>query len=257
MAQVKVNGISLNFESIRIEHSQDETILIFLHEALGSIPQWRSFPTELCHQVGMNGIVYERQGHGKSDPLDQQRNADYLHDYAWRELPSFLDAILAPEQKVILIGHSDGGTIALLYAAKFIKRVKAVVTMAAHVINEPETIAGIAPAVHAFQSGKLNKLHDFHGHKTEALFFAWADTWNSNDFLNWNICSDIRSVKAPCLILQGNNDQYGTVKQLELIQDSVSGICKTMLIRDCGHHPHLEKPNEIIQLISTFLKDQF
>ena len=257
MAQTKINGIELHFESIRIEHTRENSILIFLHEALGSIPQWRSFPTDVCLKLGMNGIVYERQGHGKSAPLSSKRDANYLHDYAWRELPAFLDAILPPDQKIILIGHSDGGTIALLYAAKFPKRVKAVVTMAAHVVNEPETIAGIGPAVNAFESGKLNKLHDYHGDKTAALFYAWSDIWRSSEFRDWSITSDIRTIQCPCLILQGNKDQYGTFRQLELIQQSVSGMCITEFVKDCGHHPHLEKPNEVTQSISTFLNDQF
>lgn len=257
MTQTKINDFVLNFESIRIDNTREESILVFLHEALGSIPQWRSFPSDLCHRLGMNGIVYERQGHGKSDPLTEKRDSRYLHNYAWNELPAFLDTILPPDQKIILIGHSDGGTIALLYAAKFPKRVKAVVTMAAHVINEPETIAGIEPAVNAFKSGKLNKLHDYHGDKTARLFYSWADTWRSDEFRDWDITPDIGEIQCPCLILQGNKDQYGTIRQLELIQQSVSYTCITKFIKDCGHHPHLEKPNEVTQLISNFLNDQF
>jgi len=247
------NGVHLNCESIRIQDPVSETVLIFLHEALGSIPQWRAFPYELCEKLKMNGLIYERQGHGKSDPLIETRNDRYLHDYAWQELPQLLNTIFSSDQKFILIGHSDGGTIALLYAAAFSKQIEAVITMAAHVINEPETIAGIQPAIDAYNSGKLKKLSTFHGDKTDFLFFAWANTWKSEEFRTWNICGDIRALKSPLLAIQGVNDQYGTAKQLELIKDSVQGDCATVLLAGCGHHPHLEKTADVIQQISSFL----
>jgi pimeloyl-ACP methyl ester carboxylesterase len=247
------SGINLAIESIRVTNPVSDTVLIFLHEALGSIPQWRSFPKELCEHVNLNGLIYERQGHGKSDPLTEERNERYLHDYAWKELPELLDTLFASDQKIILIGHSDGGTIALLFAAAFPKRIAAVVTMAAHVINEPETIAGIQPAVEAFKAGKLKKLNEFHGAKTDTLFFAWANTWESEVFRNWNICKEIRSVKSPLLAIQGAQDQYGTAKQLELIKEAVQGSCETEWIQGCGHHPHLEKPSQLIEMITRFL----
>ena len=247
------NGIRLNCESIRVTNPVSNTILIFLHEALGSIPQWRSFPKELCEHVNLNGLIYERQGHGKSDPLTEERNERYLHDYAWKELPELLETLFASDQKIILIGLSDGGTIALLFAAAFPKRIAAVVTMAAHVINEPETIAGIQPAVEAFKAGKLKKLTEFHGEKTDTLFFTWANTWKSEEFRTWNICGDIRALKSPLLAIQGAQDQYGTAKQLELIKNSVQADCETVLLPGCGHHPHLEKTTDVIQRITSFL----
>ena len=254
MATVKVNEIQLNTKSIRIDDPASETILLFLHEALGSIPQWRSFPESLCTALKMNGLVYERQGHGSSSPFTSSRTARYLHQYAYDELPSFLDAAISPEQKIILIGHSDGGSIALLYAAAFPKRVSACITMAAHVINEPETISGIGPAVTAFKEGKLNKLKDYHGDKTEALFYAWADTWNSEAFMNWDICGDLKGLTAPILAIQGKKDQYGTSRQLQLIQSSVGGPCETEMLDSCGHHPHLERSSDVIMLINEFIQ---
>lgn len=255
MAFTSFNGLQLHFESIRVDNVQNDTILIFLHEALGSIPQWRNFPTELCHLLGMNGLVYERQGHGQSDSLSKLRTSSYLHDYAWNELTAFLETILSPEQSIILVGHSDGGTIALLYASKFPKKVKGVITMAAHVINEAETIAGIAPAVEAFEAGKLEKLRSFHGDKTDALFYAWANTWKHPEFASWNICSEISTLTIPSLIIQGEKDQYGTIKQLQLIADNVKGKCQIELIKDCAHHPHLEKSEKIKSLIQNFIHD--
>lgn len=252
MPEFSVNGTILNFDSIRVSDPHADTLLIFLHEALGSIPQWRDFPRELCDELRLNGIVYERQGHGKSSSLTRERDENYLHHYAWKELPNFIDAVFAPEQKIILVGHSDGGTIALLYASRFPKNVEMVITMAAHVINEQETIAGIEPAVKAFKAGKLARLNDFHGDKTEDLFFAWADTWGAEFFRNWNITQDIHGVQAPVLAIQGANDQYGTIRQLELIEKHVSALCHTILLNNCGHHPHLEQKAKVIELIRHF-----
>ena len=248
------NGVKLAIDSIRVTNPVSNTILIFLHEALGSIPQWRAFPQELCEKLKMNGLVYERQGHGNSDPFDKTRDTRYLHDYAWKELPELLNAIFSSDQKFILIGHSDGGTIALLYATAFPKQVEAVITMAAHVINESETIAGIQPAIEAYKAGKLKKLSEFHGDKTDVLFFAWANTWKSEEFKTWDICSDINDLKTPLLAIQGATDQYGTVKQLGLIKEFVQGKCETVLLSGCGHHPHLEKTAEVIELINSFVK---
>lgn len=255
MPLLKLHTTKINYVSIRVEKPiTDEYVLIFLHEALGSIGQWKGFPDELCKALLLDGIVYERQGHGSSSPFDQERTADYLHDYAYNELPAILEEILPLSKKVILIGHSDGGTIALLYAAKFPERVKAAVTMAAHVINEPETIAGIQPAVDAFQAGKLEGLKKYHGDKTEALFFAWANTWKNSFFENWNICEELNTINAPILAIQGAKDQYGTIKQLELIEKNIKVAVTTVELNNCGHHPHLELPNEVVEKISQWLK---
>jgi pimeloyl-ACP methyl ester carboxylesterase len=226
--------------------------LVFLHEALGSHGQWKAFPELLCKKLQLDGFVYERQGHGNSSPFSSERTASYLHEYAWDELNELITTAFSSDKKIILIGHSDGGTIALLYAAKFPKNVLACITMAAHVINEPETIAGIQPAIDAYEAGKLDGLKKYHGDKTEALFYAWARTWKSNEFEQWNICKDIQSISCPVLALQGSTDQYGTEKQLDLIKQNVSGKVKTVMLPNCGHHPHLEVPEQVLSEIQQF-----
>jgi pimeloyl-ACP methyl ester carboxylesterase len=255
MPHLNLPSNQLYYESIRIAQPVSEKIiLVFLHEALGSIGQWRNFPSQLCNELKLNGLVYEREGHGKSSAFQQSRTANYLHEYALEELPLVLENLIGIDQKIILVGHSDGGSIALIYAAQFPKKVAAVITMAAHVINEPETIAGIQPAIDAYNAGKLEGLKKFHGDKTEDLFFAWANTWKSADFKDWNICQDISGIKAPLLALQGSRDQYGTIKQLQLIEESVNGIIETQLLDTCGHQPHLEKMELVIGEIKMFLE---
>lgn len=257
MKLVELSDRTLAVEPIYVDSVVDDsTIVVFLHEALGSIGQWKSFPSTICHQLKMNGFVYERQGYGQSSALKDERTNRYLHDYAWDELPELIEAILPKEKKVLLIGHSDGASIALLYAAKFPQRVKAVVSMAAHVIVEEVTLNGISPAVTAYKAGKLEGLKKYHGEKTETLFYAWATTWNLPSFRDWNICDDISTIQCPVLAFQGSNDQYGTKKQLELIQKSVQNdLVEISELSNCGHHPHLEVPVKCEELISSFVRN--
>ena len=193
----------LNYEWINKE-AHEELTMLFLHEALGSIGQWKDFPSRICLELNLPGLIYERKGHGRSPALGKKRTSRYLHEYALDELPHFLTEIERKfgSRKWILIGHSDGGSIALLYAAQFPEKIHSIVTMAAHVVNEPETIAGIQPAVDAFKQVKLDGLRKYHGERTSDLFYAWADTWKSEFFANWNICNDIRSIQAPVLAIQ-------------------------------------------------------
>lgn len=252
--KIPVLDYELNCQFIRPTQIDDEkTVLIFIHEALGSIPQWRDFPLELCKKLGLEGIVYERQGHGKSDPFKQKRTARFLHEAAYFELHGLIQTLISPDKKIILVGHSDGGSIALLYASKFPQAISAVISMAAHVINEPETRAGILPAIEAFKMGKLDGLKKYHGEKTEKLFYAWANIWQDSSFLDWDIQQDIQGIKAPCLVIQGKEDQYGTIKQLELIQKNVPQA-KTTFLAHCKHHPHLEMKAELLSEIVLFLE---
>ncbi|MFZ9028084.1 MAG: alpha/beta fold hydrolase [Crocinitomicaceae bacterium] len=252
---VRINNSELNYTLIKPKKSRsDSAVLLFLHEALGSIGQWKNFPQDLCDELGLTGIVYERQGHGASSPFTSPRDHMYLHDYALKELPEFVEKEIK-EKSIILVGHSDGGTIALLYANKYPSNLLGIITMAAHVINEPETVAGILPAVDAYKAGKLNGLRKYHGEKTETLFYAWADTWRSKEFADWNICNEIGSSLVPGLFIQGAEDQYGTIEQLKLIQQKFNNLGKTVMLEDCGHHPHLEKSAEVISLITKWISD--
>lgn len=257
MQHIQLQHKTIAVQTIRVAQNRNENIiLVFLHEALGSIGQWKAFPELLCKKLQLDGFVYERQGHGNSSPFSSERTASYLHDYAWIELNELITTAFSADKKIILVGHSDGGTIALLYAAKFPKNVLACLTMAAHVINEPETIAGIQPAIDAYEAGKLVGLTKYHGDKTEALFYAWARTWKSSEFEHWNICNDIQSISCPVLALQGSTDQYGTEKQLDLIRKNVSGKVKTVMLTNCGHHPHLEVSEHVLSEIQQFFPSE-
>ncbi len=252
MKQVQIkSGASIHVAPIYAEHTDStDTVLIFIHEALGSIGQWKSFPQLLCNQMHLDGIVYEREGYGQSSALQHPRSTDYLNKYAWEELPDVLDILIPKDKKVVLVGHSDGASIALLYASRYREQVVGVISMAAHVIVEQETIEGILPAVQAFKAGKLDGLRKYHGDKTDDLFYAWANTWLSEKFYKWDICKDIEGITCPVLLIQGDKDQYGTVQQLLLIKKHVSKAdVSVALVKDCGHIPFLQQPSTVLDYI--------
>jgi len=236
-----------------LKGARRQPLLLFLHEGLGCISLWRDFPDEIVERTGLPALIYDRAGHGRSDPLPAPRDPRYLHDYAWQELPALLQA-LDETRPLILVGHSDGGTIALLFAARYPQRVIGVITAAAHVSVESEALAGIRDAVAGFHRGDLRqRLERHHGDKTGTIFHAWSDTWLGSDFLDWNIESDIAPVACPVLALQGADDEYGTAGQLHSIQTHVRGPCATVLIPDCGHAPQFQARTATAQRIADFI----
>ncbi len=251
---IQLDSYQVNVQFLFVDPLKNDSILlVFLHEALGSIGQWRNFPQLLCEQMGLNGVIYDRRGHGKSDAEIEKRDVNYLHQAAHFELKKLIDILIPLDKKIILVGHSDGGTIALLYAAQFPKKIAGIVTMAAHVLVEQETLSGIYPAVEAYEKGKLAGLRKFHGNKTNDLFYAWANTWLMPAFKTWNIIPEIKGIQCPALVIQGTEDQYGTEKQVNEIVGALKNALGVM-IDHCKHHPHLEKTHEVIELITSQLK---
>ena len=239
------------YEKIGKIRSDSETVVLFLHEAIGSIAQWKNFPRNLCDELKLSGIVLEFPGYGFSDTEEKSRDTNYLHEFALEYLPAFIEAIQL-KNPLLIIGHSDGGTNALLYSSKYPKNVKGVVAMAAHYINEKQTIAGILPAINAWNAGKLEGLEFYHGEKTERLFFAWANTWLNPDFKNWDISEDIKGNSVPALIIQGGDDQYGTDQQVNGIVELLENG-EGYILDGCGHAPHLEREDQIIKKIKDLI----
>ncbi len=223
----------------RWQGSRAEPVVVFLHHGIGSVSQWRDFPRRLCEAVGLPGLAYDREGHGKSEPRAAPIGPDYLHREA-RRLEALLD-----EERVrnpILIGHSDGGSIALLCRSP----VRAVVTEATHVFVEDITRQGIREVV-ADYDRLLPRLRKHHGDKAERLFWDWAGMWLSPAFDNWDIGADIIRGRW-ILALQGREDPYGTERQLEAIGgDSV-------VIPNCRHEPQHEAPEVTFALICDAIR---
>jgi pimeloyl-ACP methyl ester carboxylesterase len=222
--------------------------IVFLHEALGSVAQWRDFPKLVAENTPFNVFAFDRLGHGLSDPILKKRDAQYLHVEAWEMTPSvFLHFGI---ENPILLGHSDGGSIALLYASRFPTR--AIITEAAHVFVEPITLHGIKEAL-IRKAFLIDRLKRYHGDKTEDLFLAWSDTWLDKSFENWNIEAFLTEIKCKSLIIQGENDEYGTVEQVLRIEKGIGENAEILMIRGCGHTPHRDAETVVLDKIITVL----
>lgn len=226
--------------------------LVFLHEGLGSIEMWHDFPQVLLEATGCNGLVYDRWGHGKSDPIDVPRTLRYVHDEALKSLPEVLKN--SGVEDAILIGHSDGGSIALIFAAEYPELARGLITEAAHVFVEEMTLEGIREAVKIYQTTDLKeKLSRYHDSNTETIFQAWCETWLAPEFKHWNIEDCLPRVTCPVLAIQGEDDQYGTEAQVESIASGVAGPAKLLLIPDCAHVPHKEATGRVIKEMTEFI----
>jgi len=229
--------------------------LVFLHEGLGSIGQWRDFPATLADATGCGALIYDRFGYGGSDRLDPpyERPVDFMQVEAREVLPAVLDQ--TGVQQAILVGHSDGGSIALLAAATLDTRIRGVITEAAHVFVEPESVASIEEAVIAYRAGDLrDKLARYHGEAVDSAFYGWANTWLNSDFEAFHIEGYLRAITCPVLAIQGVDDAYGTPAQLDMIKAAVSGPVETMLLADCGHAPHQEMRDHVLALMTEFVR---
>ncbi len=232
--------------------SDDDATLVFLHEGLGSIGQWRDFPERLVERTGQPALLYDRWGYGGSDPLTLPRPRDYLEREAEDALPAVLDA--AGVDRPLLIGHSDGGSIALLFAAAYPEVPVAAITEAAHVFVEEVTLTGIREAEAVFrEKGLLDRLARYHGAKTETVFRAWTETWFRADFRDWNMVARLPDITCPLLVMQGADDQYGTALQVETIVADSTGPAEACLVPGCGHAPHLERPDEVLDLMADYI----
>lgn len=240
----------LNYELI--EGDTTKPYLVFLHEGLGCIDMWKDFPKLLCRNTGYRGLVYDRLGYGKSSPLYKPRTIHYLHEYALHELPELLDKVI-PDTQFILIGHSDGGTISLIFGAERSCLLKGIIPEAAHVFVDHEAIAGIIKADAAWTEGKLKVLSKYHGDKTETIFKAWSETWLAEWFRHWNIEYLLPSIETPVLVLHGESDQYGSVDQARVIASKTSGSAQLQVVENCAHIPHFEAQSVVLEFMSDFI----
>jgi pimeloyl-ACP methyl ester carboxylesterase len=235
---------------------KDRPALVFLHDALGCIERWKDFPETLCESLGCSGLIYDRRGYGGSDMFEGPWSVDYLEIESLTYLPELLNE--CDIDNAVLIGHSDGGTIALITAASRYNRVKGIVTEAAHIFVESITIQGIRRTVEAFETTSLKeKLAKYHKEHTRTIFFRWADRWLSPEFSQWNIQKDLYRITCPVFVLQGEDDDYGTAAQVEGIAHQVSGPVHVKLIPDCGHIPHFQAKDTVLSEMARFIKGLF
>jgi pimeloyl-ACP methyl ester carboxylesterase len=228
--------------------------LVLLHEGLGSISMWGRFPADLAAATGCGVLVYSRAGYGKSDPVALPRTARYMHDEALAVLPKLLDAV--GFRRGVLVGHSDGASIAAIYAGGVAdNRVRGLVLMAPHFFVEEEKLATISEVREAFETGDLRvRLARHHGDNVEAAFRGWNEAWLSPDFRDWDLRSYLPNIRVPVLLIQGRDDRYGSLDQLACVPELAMCPVETVLLEKCGHSPHKDQPEATLAAITGFLR---
>lgn len=226
--------------------------IALLHDSLGSVALWRDLPARLAEATGLAVLAYDRRGHGGSDPLGSgARTPAYLHDQA-----DVLERVLATAgvEDAILFGHSDGGSIALLAAARHPRRIRAVAVEAAHVFVEERTLAGIREAREAVEQGDLlARLARHHGDKARRLTEVWIDTWLSPGFRAWNVEAELGRIRCPVLVIQGSEDEYGTEAQVHAIARGVGGPSREAILPGLRHTPHREDAPGVVRLVAGWI----
>jgi pimeloyl-ACP methyl ester carboxylesterase len=245
---------------VRIERAwiaperRDEPLLVFLHEGLGSLAMWRDFPQRMCSAAGARGLVYSRPGYGRSTPraAEEAWGLDFMHRQAHEVLPALLDA-LHIDEPVWLFGHSDGGSIALLYAAHFPDRTAGAIVLAPHILVEDLSVASIEKARSAYRDtdlrARLARYHD----DPDSAFWGWNDIWLHPPFKQWSIEREIETIACPLLAVQGTGDEYGTLEQIRGIARRVRRT-ELLELPDCGHSPHRDQPDALIDAAVSFLR---
>jgi pimeloyl-ACP methyl ester carboxylesterase len=250
-AKIVVAGRTL--EVAHVTAGSDTCPIVLLHEGLGSIDMWRDFPERLAGATDRDVVVYSRYGHGRSERLREARQAGYMHDEARVGLRGLLAALGIA--KPVLFGHSDGASIALIYAAAFPGEVEALVLEAPHVFVETLTIESIARAKAQASGGdllaKLARYHD----DPQGTFSGWNDIWLQPEFAAWDITALLPAVAQPVLTIQGRNDEYGSEKQLDAIAAGVADST-AILLDECGHSPHRDHPDAVLEGVRAFLADR-
>ena len=225
--------------------------LVFLHEGLGSIGQWRNFPAELSSRLGCSALVYSRCGHGRSDALSAPQSIHFMHHEATEVLPRLLEVFEI--HRPILVGHSDGASIAIIAAGSGLEA-RALILEAPHVFTEPFGLESIAKARTAYEQGDLKaRLARHHAH-VDAAFRGWNGAWLNPDFVRWNLEEFLPGISLPVQLIQGKDDEYGSVKQLEAIEQKVRGPVERVLLDQCGHSPHRDQPEKTLESMSDFVR---
>jgi pimeloyl-ACP methyl ester carboxylesterase len=225
--------------------------IVMLHEGLGCVALWRDFPVQLAAATGCGVFAYSRAGYGGSDPVDLPRPLDYMSHEARFSVPAVLDAI--GFRRGILLGHSDGASIAAIYAGEHSdERIKGVILMAPHLFTEELGLASIAEARRVYETGDLRaKLAKYHAHVDNA-FWGWNGAWLDPDFRAWNIEDAVGRWRVPALIIQGADDQYGTLKQIRAIEERSPAPVESLILEACRHSPQIDQPQATLNSIVRF-----
>ena len=251
MKHLEVGGLRLEYVD-HPAHAPGLPTIVMLHEGLGCVAMWRHFPERLAQVTGCRTIAWSRAGYGHSQPYAEARTPRYMHREALEALPALLAALEI--ERPLLFGHSDGGSIALIFAGAFPAVPLGVVVLAPHEFVEEETLAGIREARSAWETSDLrDRLARYHA-DPERVFTDWNDTWLSPAFRDWNIEEYLPAIRCPVLAIQGEDDEYATMRQIDVIAAQVPAI-RLLKLAQCGHSPHRDQPAAILGAVDRFLHD--
>jgi pimeloyl-ACP methyl ester carboxylesterase len=250
MAAIVIQGRTLEYDFIRAPHA-DAPVIVFLHEGLGSLSMWKDFPEKVAAATSCHALVYSRYGYGQSDPLQAARQVDFMHDEALQSLPELLDKLNI--DRPILLGHSDGASIALIYAGGSGRLVSGLILMAPHVMVEDITVENIQAAKQAYATTELrDKLSRYHAN-VDPAFRGWNDIWLDPAFRSWNIEEFLPRTACPILAIQGEDDEYGTMEQIARIERAARDV-ETLKLANCGHSPQRDQSEAVIAAVTRFVR---
>jgi pimeloyl-ACP methyl ester carboxylesterase len=234
-------------ETLELPGDEARSPIVLLHEGLGSVGLWRDFPRALNEATGRRLIAFSRHGHGRSEPPPRPRTPAFFHEEALSVLPDLLAQLGAAVP--LLVGHSDGASIALIHAAHH--PVAGIALLAPHVFVEEVTVTEIAAARERYRNGDLRARMARHHDDVDAAFWGWCDVWLDPAFRGWSLEAEAERVDCPVLLTQGRDDPYGTLEQIDRIAARVSGPVKRLVVPG-GHSPHLEAPGEVLAAVAAF-----
>jgi pimeloyl-ACP methyl ester carboxylesterase len=246
-------------ESRPIRDPDGPPTLVFLHEGLGCVALWRDFPEQLVAATGLAGFVYSRQGYGGSDPCDLPRPITYMHDEGLLVLPALLAA--AGIKRAILVGHSDGASISLIFAGGTPSLgLEGIILEAPHVFMEACNVDAIAEVRESYAKTDLRaRLAKYHGDNVDCAFYGWSEPWLGEGFATWNLEEYLPSICAekavPTLIIQGVSDEYGTIAQCQAIERGIGPLASTLMLEDCGHAPHNDQRERVMSAMTAHIRN--
>jgi len=241
-----------NLELLRISGDASLPELVFLHEGLGSVSHWRDFPASVAASTGCPVTIYSRYGSGASDLLAEPRTVRYMHYEALETLPALLSQLHIDNP--ILFGHSDGGSIAIIYAGA-VDHLKGLILLAPHVFVEDLSVQSIAEAKVAFETTKLREMLARHHRDAAGTFWGWNNIWLDPAFRSWNIEEYLPRITCPTLVIQGLDDQYGTMAQVETITQKSGGPVEVLPLTNCAHSPQRDQPKQVLEAITNFVRE--
>ncbi len=255
MPYLRVGDKQLEYEWHGPRADEAPTI-VFLHEGLGCVAMWRDVPQRLVEQTGCGALVYSRAGYGNSDGIELPRHVRFMHEEALVTLPQVLDVMKI--RQAILLGHSDGGSIALIRAGGTKDTtVLGLMLEAPHVFVEETGIDSIRALAEDYLSGRLRqRLERYHGENVDLTFWGWNDIWLNPAFHSWNIEEYLPQIRVPVLVIQGLDDQYGSLSQISAIESGCKGPVRTAMLGNCGHSPHLDQTARTIDEITAFIRQE-